>query len=225
MNFSSIKKGVKDKMKDKILDSMAFIVGVLTVILVALLNKNVMMMGIVGGMGAFFFGLINIMRKNNYGYVFTSCGLGCAISFLLYKYHILDRPDALMFMICSSTFLLMLISFIFDFINNKELFKIYNMEIIGVVVDLVKNPNTKQDYYQVIYEYEVDDKIYRVARPGFINKNIPNMGDKDKIYVDSQDYANVYFKKSKKERIIDLIIGGALMIASLGIMISLIFKI
>ncbi len=211
-------------MKDKILDSLAFIIGVLTVILVALLSKNIIMMGIVGGIGAFSFGLINILRKNNYGYILASCGLGCTISLLLYKYHILDRADAIMFMVCSSTFLLMFISFIFDFINNKELAKIYNMEIKGVVVDLVKNHNTKKDYYQVVYEYEIDNKIYKVERPGFINKNIPNIGDDGKIYVDSHDYTNVYFKKSKKERLVDLLICGSLMIMSLGIMISLILK-
>lgn len=209
--------------KEKIFSNLSFIIAVITIILIAFFHNNIAIIGVIGGIGGFLYGICLMINKNSTGYLFTSLGISLAASFLLYNYEKFDKGDAVTFMICESTFLLMLITLIFMYINNKELFKLYNMSVEAEVIDLVKNPNTTKEYYQVMYQYELDGKAYVVGTPGFINKSIPNIGDKKKIYVDSNDYANVYFDKTMKEKIYNIGLCSFLMIASLIIVITLFF--
>lgn len=209
--------------KEKIFSNLSFAIAVLTIALIAIFHSNITIIGVVAGVGGFLYGLCLMVNKNSSGYLFTSLGISLAASFLLYNCKILDKGDSVTFMICASTFLLMAITLIFMYINNKELFKIYNMDIEAEVVDLIKNPNTTKEYYQVMYQYEVDEKVYTVGTPGFINKSIPNIGDKKKLYVDSSDYANVYFDKTMKEKIYNVSLCAFFMVASLIIAITLFF--
>lgn len=209
--------------KDKVFSNLGFCVVVVTIILIAIFHNNISIIGLIGGIGGFLYGICLIVNKNSSGYLFTSLGISLACSFLLYNYKVFDRGDAVTFMICASTFLLMVITLVFMYINNKALFKMYNMQIDAEVVDLIKNPNTTKEYYQIIYQYELDGKVYSVGTPGFVNKNIPNIGDKKKVFVDSTDYANVYFDKSMKEKIYNVGLCAFFMIAALIITITLFF--
>lgn len=211
-------------MKEKLLNNLSFFIGIITVVLVVIFNNNFLLASFIGGIGAFLYGILVSINKNNYGYLFISLGIGAFSSVILYRTGVFDKVNAITYMICVSVFVLMLITFIFTFINKKENSKLYDLVVEAVVVDLVKNKNTKKDFYQVIYEYELDDKRYTVGTPGFIEKNIPNIGDKKKIYVDSNDHSNVYFDKSLKEKITNNLIVLSLMIISLVIVISLFFR-
>lgn len=207
--------------KEKILDSLSFIFGAITIVVAVILKDNIVLAGIVAGIGAFLYGLCKALNKNTYGYIFISVGIGLSLSLFLYKLDVFDRPDALTFMICSSTFLLMLVTFIFDYLNRRSIFRQYSLKISAEVIDLEKNPNTKKDYFQVICGYEVDEKYYTVGSPGYINKFIPKIGDKINIYVDPDEPVNVYFDKDIKEKIYDTLLGLFLMIASIIIIITL----
>ena len=210
-------------MKEKLLNNLSFFIGILTVVLVVVFNSNFLLASFIGGIGAFLYGILVSLNKNNYGYLFISLGIGAFSTIILYRSGIFDKVDAITYMICVSVFVLMFITFIFSFINKKENSKLYNLEVEAIVVDLVKNKNTKKDFYQVIYEYELEEKRYTVGTPGFIEKNIPNIGDKKKIYVDSKDHSNVYFDKSLMEKMTNNAIVLSLMIVSLIIIISLFF--
>lgn len=207
--------------KETLIDNLSFVVGVLTVLLVVVLKDNLVNAFIVAGVGAFLYGLLKALKKNSYGYILMSVGIGTSLALIIYKFEILNRSDSLTFMICVSTNLLMLVTFIFDYINRKEIFKIYDLKVEAEVANLVKNPNTNKEYYQVICEYTIDDKIYTVGSPGFINKFIPKIGDKVMLYVDSKDYENVYFDKNKKEKIYDIGLGLFLILATLIILLFL----
>lgn len=207
--------------KETLIDNLSFVVGVLTVLLVVFLKDNLVNAFIVAGVGSFLYGLLKALKKNSYGYILMSVGIGTSLALIIYKFEILNRSDSLTFMICVSTNLLMLVTFIFDYINRKEIFKIYDLKVEAEVANLVKNPNTNKEYYQVICEYTIDDKIYTVGSLGFINKFIPKIGDKVMLYVDSKDYENVYFDKNKKEKIYDIGLGLFLILATLIILLFL----
>ncbi len=207
--------------KEKVLDSLSFVVGAITIVCAVILKDNIVMAGIVAGCGASIYGLLKALGKTTYGYIILSVGLGLVASLTLYKFSILDRPDALTFMICLSTFLLMLVTFIFDYLNRKAIFKLYSLKCEAEVIDLVKNPNTRKDYFQVMCSYELNEKYYTVGTPGYIGRFIPKMGDKINIYVNPLDNADVYFDKDIKEKIYETLLGLFLMLASLIIIITL----
>lgn len=210
--------------KEKIIDNLAFVVGTITVLLAVALKDNLVLMGIVAGSGAIVFGILKAINKNNVGYVFLSIGSGLVLALSLYKGEVLEKPDSLTFMICASTFLLMFVTFIFDYLNRKEIFKVYKLKVEAEVIDLVLNPNTNKEYYQVIYGYEIDGKYYQVGTPGYNDKFIPKLGDQLTIYVEENDHESVYFDKDKKEKIYDTLLGLFLMVASLVIMITLFIR-
>ena len=207
--------------KESILDTLAFIVAVVTIIVVVCLRSNYQYLILAGSIGASIYGLLASLNKNNYGYIFLSLGISALIAILVYMGKILDRSDAITFMITCSVFMLMIITLIFNYFNRKVNFKKYNLVVEGRVIDLVRNPNTKKDYFQPIYEFEVDGEVYNVDFPGFKNRFIPNIGDTQKIYVNSKDHKDVFFDKSKGEKISDYTVSIFLIIASLIIMITL----
>lgn len=206
--------------KEKLLDSFSFIIVILTLILMLIFKDNIIIVGMIAGAGSFLYGMCNIVKKNSLGCIFFSIGLSLLITLLLYK-RVLDKADSVTFMICLSTFLITIFTLIFMYFNDKKIFKQYDIVVDGKVVDLIKNPNTKQEFYQVIYEYELKGKVYNVATPGYMDRNIPSIGDTIKIYVDSKDLENVYFDKTKKQKICNVLLCLLLMVVSLIILINL----
>ena len=207
--------------KETILDTLSFIVGLVTILLVVFFKDKMNYLLFSLAIGGSLFGIILIMKKSNYGYLITSLGISLLGSVLLYRFNILDRPDAVTFMITGSVFSLMVISMIFSVINDKVNKKECSLLIYGEVVDLVKNSNTKDEYFQPIYEYVVDDKPYQVAHPKFLNKNIPDIGSKHKIYVNPKKHEDVYFEKEPIDKLYDYGISLLLAIVSLIIIITL----
>ncbi len=207
--------------REKIIDNLSFIIGVLSVIFVVLYKDNILIAGIIAGIGATLYGFLKALQEKNFGYILISVGISLITSLLVYKYKILDRADSLTLMICLSTFILMIITSIFAYFNRKKTFKKYDLNIEAEAIDLIKNPNTNKDYYQVVYSYEINNKYYSVKTPGFINSFIPKIGDKITIYVESSDHANVYFDKTKREKIYEIGLSLFLIIASFIIIIFL----
>ena len=207
--------------KDNILDTLSFIIGLVTIILVVVFRNSYTTVFIIASIGSLLYGVLSIINKNNYGYLFTSLGLSLLITMILYMNNVLDRFDSVTFMITGSVFSLMIITLVFDFIKRKNELKKYSLIVEGTVVDLIKNPNTTKEYFQPVYEYILDNEVFQVSLPRYINKFIPNVGDKLKIYVNPDNMEEVYFDKSKKEKITDYGISFFLMISSLIIMITL----
>ncbi len=207
--------------KETILDTLSFIVAVATIVIAVCFRNNYTYLILVASIGATIYGLLASLNKNNYGYIFLSLGISALITIILYMNKVLVKADAITFMITCSVFILMIITLIFNYLNRKENFKRYDMMVVGRVIDLVKNPNTKNEYFQPVYEFEIDGKVYNVNYPLFKNKFIPNIGDEQKIYVNSKDHEDVFFDKSTGEKIYDYALSAFLIIASLIIMITL----
>lgn len=207
--------------KDKFLDTLAFIVGLVTAILAVIFKNNMSSVLFCVGIGGSSCGLLLILKKSNYGYLILSICLSILVTMILYTNKILDKADSITFMITGSVFLLMAISMLFSILGEIANKKRYSLVVWGKVVDLKKNPNTTKEYYQPIYEYVIDDKTLEVAYPRFVNRFIPNVGDKHKIYINPLDKEDVYFEKEMLDKLYDYGVGLFLAIASLFIMISL----
>jgi hypothetical protein len=95
------------------------------------------------------------------------------------------------------------------------------MDVLGKVIDLERNPNTKKEYYRPIYAYYLDNGEYKVGLPYYLNKKIPKIGDEISLKVSSRDHADVYFEKNLLQKIRYWGTGFGLIIICLGILISL----
>lgn len=207
--------------KDKILYVLIYIVTILTIIITLFFQKDLTKVVWTISIGSTIAGFLTILKKNNYGYLIFSVGFSLLLTISLYTLNLLDKGDSVTFMICSSIFLLMLITFIISIINNNKIKQIYSKEIEATVSDLIKNPNTNKEYYQVIYEYVIDDNLYTVGSPDYINNFIPNIGDKRKLRVNSKDFTDVFFDKRIIDQIYEKGLVISLIIISLIIIITL----
>ena len=89
----------------------------------------------------------------------------------------------------------------FDEVTDREFKKKHSLKVEATVIDLVKNPNTNREFYQPIYEYEVNDVVMEVGALGYYEKRIPKLGDKLIIFVNPEDSVN-FVSPSKYENII-----------------------
>lgn len=209
--------------KNTITTALIYIITILTIILMLYFQKDLTKVAWIVGTGATIVGILTIFKKNNYGYLIFSTGISLFLAVLLYSMDILSKSNSITFMICLSICLLMIITFIISKTNKKKISAMYDLTIEAKVSDLVKNPNTKKEYYQALYDYIVNDTSYTVGSPNFICKNIPNIGDTLNIRVSSKDPTEVYFDKRpidelyEKALTIGLIIVTAIIIVTLFI--------
>ncbi|MBR6821023.1 MAG: hypothetical protein IKM55_02230 [Bacilli bacterium] len=208
-------------MKNKIIDSIRFTIGVVTLILVFIFKSNLSTVGLVAGVGVALYGVCSLLMGERLGYVFSGLGSSLFISIVIYKMKILPQFESITFFMCLSLSLIVIISIIFDEITDKEMKKKHSLEVESTVIDLVKNPNTNKEFYQPIYEYVIDDVVMEVGAPGYYEKRIPKLGDKLIIYVNPEDHLDVYFEKGKRDKIYNIAVGLFLLIASIVIIISL----
>lgn len=209
--------------KDKIIDTINFVTLCLMVVLIAIFHQNIRLTFLILGIGSLISGICLIIKKEKNGWAFSSFGLSLIIDSVLYNYGILDKPDAITFMICCTAFLLSFLTIIISFINIKNIYNQYSIKVVAKVVDLEKNDKVKKECYQIIYSYEVDGKTYNIGSLGYVDKNIPNIGDSKELLIDSNDYANVYFDKSRWQKVLEFVIESILALVSLIILITLFF--
>ena len=208
-------------MKNKIIDSIRFTIGVVTLILVFIFKSNLSTVGLVAGIGVALCGFCSLLMGERLVYVFSGLGSSLFISMIIYKMKLLPQFESITFFMCLSLSLIVFIYFIFDKITDKDMKKKHSLEVESTVIDLVKNPNTNKEFYQPIYEYEIDDVVMEVGAPGYYEKRIPKLGDKLKIYVNPENHLDEYFESGKRDRIYNIAVGLFLLIASIVIIISL----
>ncbi len=208
-------------MKNKILENMSFAVLAITLVVIAIFNKNANVMLYVASIGMIIYGLLASILKNRYGAMILGGGISLILAVTMYNNKILDKVDSLTFFVALTMCFICIISYVFMIINEKTLKSKYNMEVEAEVIDLEKNPNTKKEYYRPIYAYYLDNGEYKVALPYYLNKNFPKIGDKIKLKLDSNDHADVYFEKTLLNKLYYWSVGIVMIIASIGIIISL----
>lgn len=208
-------------MKNKTVDTIRFIVGVVTVILVFIFKSSLSTAGLIGGVGLLLYGICSLLLGERLGYVFSGLGVSLFTSVLIYKFGLLPQFESITFFMCLSLSLIIVISLIFDEVTEREFKKKYSLETEATVIDLVKNPNTNKEFYQPVYEYVVNDVVMEVGSPVYYEKRIPKLGDKLIIFVNPEDPLDVYFEKSKSDKLYGIAVGMFLLIASIVIIITL----
>ena len=208
-------------MNNKIVDTIRFTIGALTVVLIFVFKNSLSTVGLIAGIGAALYGVCSILMKEKLGYVFSGIGSSLFISVIIYKMKVLPQFESITFFMCLSLALIIIISLIFDELTNRSLKKIHSLEVEATVIDLVKNPNTNKEFYQPIYEYEVDGVLMNVGAPGYYEKRIPKLGDTLKIFVNPDDALDVYFEERKSDKLYHIGVGLFLLVASIIIIITL----
>lgn len=205
----------------KILNILSYVFTILTLVTMIVVQNNLYKVAFVVGIGTTLIGIINILNSNNYGYLVFSPGVSLFTAVLMYKYSILNKSECVTLMISMSIFILMTITLITKLLNKKKVHQIYDKIIEAHVSDLIKNPNTKKEYYQIIYEYVVGKNLYTVGTPYYVDKFIPRIGDKLNLRISSKDYSDVFFEKRLIDKIYEngLVVG--LMIVTLIIIVCL----
>jgi len=207
--------------KDKIIDAINFVDLCIMVILITIFHQKLKITFLVLGIGSLVSGCCLVLKKEKNGWAFASFGLSLVIDSILYYYEILDKVDAITFMICCTAFLLSVLTIMISILNMKNIHKQYAMRVVSKVIDLQKNESVRKECYRIIYSYDVDEKTFNIASLGYVDKNIPNIGDSKELLVDPNDYANVYFDKSKWQKILEFGVETLLALASLIILITL----
>lgn len=210
-----------DSMKDKIIDTFSFIVVILTLALAVLFKDSMNIVAIVVGVGSFLYGIITIIKRENYGFLLTAVGLGLFVSALIYRFGLLDLSYTIMFMFALCFDLFMIIILLYDIFSKKFILKKYDVKIEAEVSDLVRNPNFKKEFYTVVYSYTYKDNVYSVNYPALVGKNIPALKDKKSLLISSNDPMDVYFEKPKGRAIRDIVIELFFIIACTIIIFSL----
>lgn len=208
-------------MKNKVLDNISFAIGAISIVLFFIFVNNIKLACIIGGIGSTLYGICSLLKKERMGYIFISIGVSVALGVGLHTLDILDQTKMITFILCLSLALLMVVSVVFNIINALDIKKRYSLVVEAKVIDLVKNPNVKGEYYQPIYQYDLDNISYCVEFPGYKKWFVPKIGDALKIFIEPGDHANTYFDKTLIEKISNYSISIFLAVVSLIIVVTL----
>lgn len=210
-------------MKNKLIDNVSFAVLIITLLLIAVFRENGKVILFIASGGLVLYGACACLQKQRYGTLIIGSGLSLLVTMFLYVFEMLDKSKSITFMICLSCFVIALLSFIFMLITQKEAMKRYSLIVEGEVIDLEKNPNTKKEYYKPIYNYVIKNMVYTVEYPYFLQKGLPKIGDKSKIYVDPNEPGEVYFDRKLLGKLYYYGTCGVLMLVSAIIIFTLFF--
>lgn len=207
-------------MKDKIIDYLLYGVIIITVLVILIFQKSLANVFLGISICSIFLGVLLSLKGEKYGAGVSGFGIAGISSILLYRNCILDYSDSTTFMMASTLGLYSLLSIIFDIINVNVLNKKYSMMVVGKVIDLeVSQSNNK--FFKPVYGFEIDKDKYEVDYPMYISKGIPGIGDDMPIFVNPDNYEDVYFKRSLLMAIRVYAVSILLLIACIGIVISL----
>lgn len=208
-------------MKKKIFETLKFLIGIITLLLIVIFQNNIVTVGYIAGIGFSLYGVCAFLYGDKVGYLFTSLGISLVSSLLIYKFDVLPKFESITFFFCLSMCLIAILSLIFEYFREKEYKKVHSLEVDAEVIDLIKNPNTKKEFYQPLFAYNVNGEELVVGLPGYIDKGIPNLGEKQKICVNPNDVTDVYFEKRKSEKLYMLAVSLFFIIASVIIIVTL----
>lgn len=183
--------------KNKIIDVLIFIFGVVFALLLIAFQKQNDKLFIVAFSGCIVFGILLLFKFNKLGLLLEGIGIGGIVSLIIYYNEILKLGNTVTFFFCLSLAVMLILSLILGIIYRISVMKKFNLIIEGEVVDLVKNPNVKKDYYMPVYKYVIDGNEYFVEDINFKHNFVPNIGQIKKLYVDPNDPLQVYFLPSK----------------------------
>ena len=207
--------------KNDLYETIKYLLIIIFLILVVIFRENMKVLVCIGGIALISAGIIFLIQKKTNGLLVLSLGISIICSFLLYIFKILVLADTIIFLLTSTVILTFISYLIVEFVTRKFIYKTYTIKSEAVVVDLIKNNNTKKEYYKPLFQYEVSGNVYDVLYPYFIKNFIPKIGDLKKILINPNDNTEVYFVKEKFEDIKNVVISLFFIISAFIILIGL----
>lgn len=208
-------------MKEKVINCLTYILTIILVIGILLFQNDIKKVFIFGSVMAFFLGILMVLRENKIGFLVTALGFSGVVTFFIYEREILDFNDSVTFMVCLSVALMVVLTDIFMVRMRKMILKKFNIILLGEVIDLEKNKNTRKEFYKIIYRYDIGGMEYIVEDPRYKKSNLPAIGDKREILVDPENLESTYFLPSKQEDLMVIVASLVFVIGAIGIIISI----
>ena len=203
--------------KENILDILSFVIVIVGVILFVIFKNNMTIsLTIIGCVGVLF-GISSIVKGEQYGIPLTAICFMLSITMALYMTKILTRDNAVTFMIVGSFVSFLLLSAFVTYITRVVCLKKYSKTVEAVVVDLKKNPNTKKEFYNVIFEYTIEDNTYQIESPFIYEKKVPSIGSTIDLHINPIDFGDAWFDWDKAKLLKNYIY--ELVFAAIGIVI------
>ena len=191
--------------KEKIIDWIIYICIVALMGLTLIFKSDLSTILLMYSIGSLIIGILSVISSKQYGIILIVVSLSILTTYILYKNGTLNIAKSLTFMICLSVILILLSTIVTSLITLLKLKKVYSMTVEGEVVDLIKEPNTKKEYYLPVYLYKVGKVEYEINGLCYIKKNIPQIGSKIQLSIDPNQPSEVYFFPSKFEYIKNLV--------------------
>ena len=188
----------------KIVDFIIYILSFAMAVLLIIFQNNLSYLFCIASIFFILLGVCYLFKNSNYSLVLIAMGIGGLTTYLIYINKVLNYYDCYTFMFALSLCLLLSLTVIKAVIDRKKVYKTYNIKVIGKVTDLLKNPNTKKEYYKPVYQYQIKDKIFEVVYPSYKKRFIPNIGDEITILIDPKDNQETYFLPERKEDIFNI---------------------
>jgi len=203
--------------KEKIIDYISYVVFIALAVLTFIFQSDLKKILIIYSFGAVLVGILYLLQKKKFGFVIFTIGLNILITYFLYKRNVLILPKAITFLVSISIASVLFISVIVNYFSNKALRKVYSLTIEGIVIDLIKEPNSNREYYMPLYQYKVHNEEYEVPYPKYFKRFIPKIGSTINLSVNPNNPEEVYFFPSKKDTIIGVV--GSLLFMALCILV------
>lgn len=205
----------------KVLEWLIYIMCIAFAIFVFIKKDSYELIVMVGALFVIAMGILLFFKKNEYALLVLIIGICLEVSYLLYKFRVLDRSTAIVFMFIFTLFNVLLLSIIKYFMAIKNSINTHKMELIATVVDITKNPNFKKEVLVPLLEYKVKSEYFEFNYISDDPKYVPKIGDTVKIYVNPNDYYDVYIPPSRKAIIRGVAGTIFIMLASLLLLVDM----
>ena len=178
----------------KAIDNIIYILGAILLIVIVYLNDKYALMLTITAVFLVIIGLLLLMNGNNYAALILPIGICLSMSIAFYKAQKFALSTAAIFFFLSCLALIMLITIIKYHYSIKSREKTHKITIDAEITDLVRNPNFDIDYYTPVLTYEIDGESFDVNYNKGFTKQVPQIGDTIRIYVNPNDHSDVFFK-------------------------------
>lgn len=187
-------------MTKKVLNIIKTILLFAIVIMVIVFQNNISTIVLICGSGLFLVGIIDAFEKKEYSPLLISIGASLLLSIVLYKTNCFEFFETLTFFICISIIEILIITIVLNYLKTKKINKIYSKKVLAEIIESTKYPNSKKKYYQVVYEYSINDKSYEVVCPYYLTQKDLTKRSKIELGLNPKDDFDVFFKPQKSKK-------------------------
>ena len=165
-------------------------------------------------------GIIMAINKEDKWWLVLLIGICLSISFLLFRFNVIDLYEAVVFVLILTLLSVLASSLIAYFLKIKTSMNIHKMVVEAEIVDMIRNPNLEKEVYIPLLIYAVNEEEFEFNYvPSQFEKY--SIGDKITAYINPNDYYDVYIPPVKKAIIKNVVGIVFIMIITIVILIDI----